>query len=89
MGKEQDQEGDERPDIDLVHQSSTNSQQNLNIVPLRQSNHQEQVSPCITTSSAVQNISQGPMAGSAPVPNNNNSNEGVSAEISGETGAFA
>jgi hypothetical protein len=29
------------------------------------------------------------MAGSAPVPNNNNSNEGVSAEISGETGAFA
>ena len=76
MGREQDQEGDERPDVDFFHQS-------------RQSNHQEQVAPAFNTSGAVHNVSQGPMAGSAPVPNNSNPADAADDQVNGETGAFA
>lgn len=77
MGREQDQEGDERPDVDFFHQS-------------RQSNHQEQIAPTLSTSGAVHNVSQGPMAGSAPVPNNNLALADASDDlVNGETGAYA
>ena len=77
MGREPDQEGDERPDVDFFHQS-------------RQSNHQEQVAPALNTSGAVHNVSQGPMAGSAPVPNNTTAPvDATDDQVNGETGAFA
>ena len=56
----------------------------------RQSNHQEQVSPALNTSGAVHNVSQGPMAGSAPVPNNSTApTDANEDQVNGETGAFA
>jgi len=44
----------------------------------------------LNTSGAVHNVSQGLMAGSAPVPNNNTApTDAAGDQVNGETGAFA